>query len=88
MNEPDSRQAFGDRLRLRRNDLGLTQFRLAVIIDASPTTISHWERGHSYPQRPKLFKLAKGLRCDPRWLEGIEGARIPAFREDQETVSP
>ncbi len=88
MSEPDRRKAFGDRLRRLRQHRGLVQRKLAVKAGVTPETISHWERGHCYPRRYSIFKLARALDCDRTWLEGIPGARSPIFRDPEETMRP
>ncbi len=88
MSEPNRRQAFGARLRRRRKDLKLTQHKLAAKIGATPESICHWEKGHYYPRRYFIFRLAKALDCDRSWLEGIPGATAPIFHDGQENVSP
>ena len=88
MTEPDTRKAFGARLRLRRQDLKLTQFQLAVKIGSTPDSVCQWEQGHRYPRRPFIFKLAAHLVCDRRWLEGVDGGVAPILHKAQETVSP
>lgn len=88
MSEPDRRKAFGARLRRLRKERNMKQRQLAGKIGVVTDTICNWEKGHSYPQRPAIFRLARALACDRTWLEGIPGAIAPAFLDDQETVSP
>lgn len=46
-------------IRALRERLGLTQARLAELVDAaSPVIVSRWENGHSKPMRVFALKLA------------------------------
>lgn len=56
-----------ERLRYKRNKLGLTQARLAELSKTKQQTIQLIESGQT--KRPRcLFDLALALKCDPMWL--------------------
>ena len=55
---------LGDRLRVRRLDLGLTQAEVAVSIGVSVDTVTNWERGHMFPRRDLRLTLIACLKDD------------------------
>jgi putative transcriptional regulator len=55
----------GEQIRALRQDLGLTQGELALILGAHQITVSKWERGHTAPrglQRELLALLEEVAR--------------------------
>lgn len=64
-------QTFGDRLKARRNKLGLKQKELAKASGVSQTTISDIERGRNEGST-EMASLAKALRCRVEWLASGE----------------
>ncbi|HHV82797.1 MAG TPA: helix-turn-helix transcriptional regulator [Tepidanaerobacter syntrophicus] len=54
---------FGERLKQRREEKGLTQEELASFLgdNLSRQSVSKWERDESYPQVEKLLKLSVKL---------------------------
>lgn len=59
---------FSDRLRHRRNNLGMTQEDLAARSGFSVSSITAWERGVNPPTMQSLTRLAEALSCNPGWL--------------------
>lgn len=49
-----------DKIRERREDLGLTQAELAKRLGVSLRTITAWEAGHARPQRPSKLDAVLG----------------------------
>lgn len=49
---------FGEKLRLLRNEKGLTQAEFSKILHVSRTTISSWETGRTYPDLELLVQLS------------------------------
>ncbi len=70
---------FGDRVKRRREELGLSQPQLARRIDVSDKTISRWETGQDAPTPERLDRLAKALHANPIEL---------AFSVELEQVEP
>lgn len=63
---------ISDRVKARRDELGLTQAELAKMADTSQQAIQQLEDGKI--QRPRyLFELALALRCEVKWLLTGEG---------------
>ncbi len=61
---------FSERLKALREARGLTQTRLAEIIDVQPRAYNRWERGHISPQLETLLKLADVLQVSLDELVG------------------
>lgn len=61
---------FSERLKALREARGLTQTRLAEMIDVQPRAYNRWERGHISPQLETLLKLADVLQVSLDELVG------------------
>lgn len=63
---------LGNRVRRRRDSLGLTQHDLAELTHIPQTLISRIERGvNKNPGADVLKRLALNLRCSIDWLVGL-----------------
>lgn len=70
---------FSERLRYRRNNLGMTQEDLAARSGFSVSSITAWERGVNPPTMQSLTRLAEALTCNPGWLMmGVTGTSSEA----------
>ena len=56
-------RAFGRKIKIAREDLGLTQFELAEKIDVSQNFLGDIERGIKLPSLNKLIALSNTLSC-------------------------
>ena len=73
--------SFGDLVRRGREEAGLSQSRLALLIGKSPTTIRAWEHGRTHPADPDaVAALAAVLGLDEAHLLGQAGFEAPAAR--------
>jgi transcriptional regulator with XRE-family HTH domain len=73
--------SFGDLVRRGREEAGLSQSRLALLIGKSPTTIRAWEHGRTNPADPgAVAALAAVLGLDEAELLGRAGFELPAAR--------
>ena len=73
--------SFGDLVRRGREEAGLSQSRLALLIGKSPTTIRAWEHGRTHPADPgAVAALAAVLGLDEAELLGRAGFELPAAR--------
>ena len=73
--------SFGDLVRRGREDAGLSQSRLAVLIGKSATTIRAWEHGRTNPADPEaVAALAAVLGLDENELLGHAGFDAPQAR--------
>ncbi|WP_249553779.1 helix-turn-helix transcriptional regulator [Shewanella sp. 10B] len=61
-------KTFNNRVKSRRDELGLTQIQLAKKVGVSGVTISQWESGDYSPKGKNLYKLADALECSPDFL--------------------
>ena len=63
---PDgARVAVGNRIRARREELGLSQAALAERLNRTQTSISYWEAGRRSPDVDDLVALADALDLEP-----------------------
>jgi transcriptional regulator with XRE-family HTH domain len=65
---PDAQVRLGNRVRARRNELGLSQMALAEKIGLHFTFVSEVERGTRNLSLASLLRLAQGLSIDPAEL--------------------
>ena len=82
---------IGDRIRLRRHQLGMSVRELAQRVGVSHGTVSKWERGQTNGvSDPNLKKLAKVLDCNILWLIGLDSAITVTddFETDLEEIPP
>ena len=55
---------LGEKIRLRREEMELSQIELANLVEANSTTvISNWEKGKNKPDLDKFSKMCKVLNC-------------------------
>ncbi|WP_337819732.1 helix-turn-helix domain-containing protein [Amycolatopsis sp. A1MSW2902] len=57
-----TRKIDGTKIRLAREDAGLTQAKLAAILRIAPSTVGHWEIGNRSPGPAAFRSLCKTLR--------------------------
>jgi transcriptional regulator with XRE-family HTH domain len=74
---------LSERLRLIRNNKGLTQKTLARLLNIAEQTLNKYEKGHRVPDARILNQMVNVLECDdPGWLlTGRESERTPAASE-------
>lgn len=68
-------QTAGDRLRILRKNLGLTQKELAAKIGKSEMSVVFWERGSNFPKRSQLL-ICETFGVNPEWLESGVGVMV------------
>jgi len=71
-------ETLGDRIRLRRKSLQLTQKQLAQQVKVSHVAISQWEKEETLPRGENLLRLAEALGCAQAVLIDGDG---PVFSE-------
>ena len=66
---------FGQRMRERREELGLSRAKLADCLNVSMSAISNYENGVSFPREEILLRVFDCLRTDPNALfrDSFEG---------------
>jgi transcriptional regulator with XRE-family HTH domain len=71
----------GERMRSRREALGLTRAELARKIEESESRLGQWERAEHSPRDTAIVKIAKALSVSADYLLGLtDEADAPAFR--------
>lgn len=66
-------EATGARIATIRQQLGLSQDRLAREIDAKRAALSMWERGKRAPDVDAMIRLADRAGASLDWIYGREG---------------
>jgi DNA-binding transcriptional regulator YiaG len=61
---PHVREAIGQRVRVLRECLGLSQEALAAAVHTTQASVSEWERGRKLPTVPAQRALAEALHAD------------------------
>lgn len=74
---------LSNRLRERREQLGLTQGEVAASLGITPGAVGNYENGVSTPKADILFKVFDALRCDANYLFQDEMKNLTA--EDSAT---
>lgn len=59
---------LSNRLKERREQLGLTQSEVASLLGITPGAIGNYENGVSTPKADILFKVFDALKCDANYL--------------------
>lgn len=60
--------SIGQRILLRRKEIGINQRDLGKSVGVSHSTISMWESETTAPKGKNLHALARTLQCSPTWL--------------------
>ena len=79
-------EAWYERLKKRRKDLGLTQADIYRAVGVSNYTVSSWESGKHKPEGENLMALCNILGCDPDWL--LTGKRNQQWRRRADDNKP
>ncbi len=59
---------LSNRLKERREQLGLTQSEVAALLGITPGAVGNYENGVSTPKADVLFKVFDALKCDANYL--------------------
>jgi transcriptional regulator with XRE-family HTH domain len=78
---------FGGRVKLTREERGLTASDLARLTDVTPTAVWNWENRNRTPQSKTLTSLAQVLGVSKEWLL-TGGAESQAAVEDRVSTQP
>ena len=91
--------SFGEQIRLRRSELRLTRAELAERLGVSPSAVSNYENGLSFPKEDVMLRLFDCLETEPnvlfrdsyreggRSLSASEQALLDQFHEDTDRAS-
>jgi transcriptional regulator with XRE-family HTH domain len=78
---PEHLTTLGDHIRKRRLDLGLLQKDVAVIVNATTSSVTNWEKNRTRPRLYLLPNLIKFLGYDPVQSNATTlGERIKDYR--------
>ena len=75
---------LANRLKERREQLGLTQSEVAFILGITPGAVGNYENGVSTPKADILFKVFDALKCDANYLFQDEMNNLSS----KDTVTP
>jgi len=79
--------SFGERLRMLRDEQGITQEALANMIGVKRPTVAGYETKGKEPPYSTLKKLAKALNCSVDYLLGCDDEMIVDGNGDEEIKS-
>ena len=68
---------FGNRLVEARNQAGLSQKRLAEILEITPSRLNYWEKNKREPDVSMIKKIATTLHVSADYLIGNEVQKVP-----------
>jgi transcriptional regulator with XRE-family HTH domain len=69
----DTPATFGERLRMRRESLGLARKQLAGLVNCTTAALGQWEIGRNHPKEVMLLRLAAALQIT---VEDLAGERM------------
>jgi transcriptional regulator with XRE-family HTH domain len=78
---------FGERLKLLREEKGLSQVELAKLYNLSQSTIAYYETNSKQPSNETLQNLADFFQTTIDYLLGRSEIRNPEFFTDPEIIS-
>ncbi|WP_036798617.1 helix-turn-helix domain-containing protein [Photobacterium marinum] len=64
----DLAKRFGEKLRVKRKEMGISQDKLALLADIDRSYVGRIERGEVNITLEKVYQLAEVLACDVREL--------------------
>ncbi len=64
--------SFGDRLVEARTKQGLSQKRMAELLEITPTRLNYWEKNKREPDVEMIKKISALLKTDPNYLLGVD----------------
>lgn len=73
-------KTFGLRVRAARHDRGLSQERLARLVDTSKNSVQNWERNSSLPRCETVVAIAQALEVSADYLLGLSPADLTDAR--------
>lgn len=80
--------SFGEQLRRRREELGISRAELAEALGVSRSAIGNYETGVSAPKEEVLLRLFDALRVDPNYLyrDSFRTATAPAYSGEEQRL--
>lgn len=79
---------FGDRIRERREELGMSRLQLAAMLGVSPSAIGNYEGGVSFPKEEIMLRLFDCLDTAPDTLfqDSFKGGRWVLSRSEKQLI--
>ena len=78
---------MGDRIRMKREENGLTMAELGSILGVQASAVNKWEKGHvSNIKRSTIAQMAKLFDVNPVWLMGLDGGEIASYEPEIHTL--
>ena len=71
------------RIKQRREELGISQEELAARIGLTQTQVSRYELGDSDPKASALAAIARALMVTTDWLVGLDDREVDALSPDE-----
>jgi transcriptional regulator with XRE-family HTH domain len=75
-------ETFGDRIRERAAQLGLSIREMAMRCGLEPRRFAHYASGDRDPDLQTLVAVARKLDTSPNWLLGFDSGEFPKRRAD------
>lgn len=72
-----STEAVGQRLKLIRESLGITQAKMSALMSASIKNYQHMERGSTYPRPAHIKAMFEAARIDFNFIYYGDFTRLP-----------
>lgn len=79
-------QGIGDRIRIGRIALGMTQEQLGRAIGVSKQAVGQWESGAAIPTGPNLVDCAEALKVRERWLSSGKPPKERSLEAERKTL--
>lgn len=79
---------LGKRLVKIRKEKGLTQKRLAELLDITPTRLNYWEKDKREPDISMIKKISEVLQIDPNFLIGLNFWTEDMFEDYRNAKNP
>lgn len=78
---------MGDRIKMKREENGLTMAELGSILGVQASAVNKWEKGHvSNIKRSTIAQMAKLFDVNPVWLMGLDGGEIASYEPEIPTL--
>lgn len=78
---------IGERIKLRRMQLGLSQNDLAELVRTSQQQIGRYEKGANSPTAEIIIAMAQALETTTDWLLGVSDELNPHYEESDLSYS-
>ncbi len=73
---------IAEKIKTRREELGISQHRLAQMVNATPSAVARWESGITAPRTEYIPPLCAALKVSSVWMVGKNVAATHATAAD------